>query len=46
MKVAYRLEWNIVDGEDMKVGHVVHHIVEGVAPPVLYLHTLEFKNKS
>ena len=38
---TYRLEGNIVDGEDMEVGKVVHHNVEQVSPSVREAHFLE-----
>ena len=38
---TYRLEGNIVDGEDVEVGQVVHHDVEQVSPSVCEAHFLE-----
>ena len=38
---AYRLEGHVVDGEDVKVCHVVHDIAEQVAPFVRQRHPLD-----
>ena len=40
-EITYRLEGDIVDGEDVKVLHAVHDVRVGVAPLVLQAHGLE-----